>query len=134
MWLHEVPDPQGDGDAIAEHRRQYARRNLALIRACTQVDACLKSHGVIGMLRGEQANASLNSAMVAVLGLAVKKQEVGYRLFATAEGHAQLQREFARYFDASPDSVAQQEKIAAADEAVAQVQQALAAWRSQAPP
>lgn len=132
MWLSYEYAGNQDQDLTpqerAERKRAYTRRHLALVRACMEVDAFLKGHGVIGMLRGQGERGSMNSALVAVLGLAVKKQEVGYGLFTTPAGHAHLTREFTRYYALSPEVAALDARIAAAAAALAQATQALRDW------
>ncbi|PPU38794.1 hypothetical protein [Xanthomonas arboricola] len=131
MWLSHEHSPAataGSAEERAAEKVRYARRHLALTRACVEIDGFLKGAGVIGLLRGEREHSTLNSALVAVLGLAVKKQDVGFGLFTTPAGHAHLKREFMRYFELSPDRTESAAAVAAADAAIVSAERALARW------
>ncbi|OYX75567.1 MAG: hypothetical protein B7Y95_02105 [Rhizobiales bacterium 32-66-11] len=110
-----VADSVGARYATTAAKQERARVQVAYSRACIRIDALLAGHGVSGLPRAQEtAAASLNTVMVAVMGVSVKFRADLRRLFCTAQGRARLHADFAHYFDLSKDRLRLRGEIAAA--------------------
>ena len=107
------PDHADCVDAPEDHyrqtpaKRERARIQVAYSRACIELDAFLVAHGVIGLPDAQRTGArAMDSVMVAVMGVSVKRRADLRRMFCDAEGAARLHADFAGYFETSDERVA----------------------------
>jgi hypothetical protein len=99
-----IPDISKDAYALTACKRERAHIQIAYSRACIEIDSFLAGHGVIDLPSDQQtATGSLNSVMIAVMGVSVKFRRDLRRIFCEPLGRERLQRDFARYFELSAD-------------------------------
>lgn len=116
---------------ITAAKQERSRLQVAYSRACIRIRSVLTQYGVAQLPKTKQVGAaSLNTVMVAVLGVSVKYRADLRRLFGTAEGRERLFQGFKSYFDASEGRLHRLSKIARQHALCAQVDSALAAVRS----
>lgn len=139
--LREVIDAPGPDhaqtvDSAADHYRQTAakleraRIQVAYSRACIQIDGFLVGHGVVGLPSAQRTGVrAMDSVMVAVMGVSVKRRADLRRLFCEPAGARQLQQEFLRYFELSDDRVALAASLAATSTKLDAVDKALSSLR-----
>ncbi|GAA5232213.1 GTPase [Verticiella sediminum] len=126
-----VPDGAGDAYRITAGKVERSRNQIAYSRACIEIDAFLAGHGVIGLPADRHTPArSLNTVMVAVMGVSVKHREHLRRIFCEPAGRERLLREFTQYYEQSDDRAALARRIAEAQTEVAGARRALAALRT----
>ncbi|MFT4064832.1 GTPase [Paraburkholderia sp.] len=125
-----VPDSAKDAYMITAGKLERAHIQIAYSRACIEIDAVLTGHGVVG-LPSEQRTAanSLNSVMIAVMGVSVKFRKDLRRMFCEASGRERMQREFTHYYELSADQKALAAQIADTESAIAASEKASAAIR-----
>lgn len=117
--------------ALTAAKMERARIQIGYSRACIEIDAYLAGHGVLGLPDAQKTAAgSLNSVMVAVMGVSVKHRDRLQRIFLEAAGVERMQREFAHYYEVSEDRVALAAQVADAEVAVKAIAQALSALRT----
>ena len=115
-----VPDSAKDAYAITAGKRERAHIQIAYSRACIEIDGFLAGHGVIGLPAEQQTAArSLNSVMVAVMGVSVKFRKDLRRMFCEAPGRERMQRDFTQYYEMSADRRALATLISDTESAVA---------------
>ncbi|MGF6728324.1 hypothetical protein OKW50_000405 [Paraburkholderia youngii] len=101
-----VPDTAKDAYAITAGKLERARIQIAYSRACIEIDAMLAGHGVIGLPADQHTAAkSLNSVMIAVMGVSVKFRKDLRRMFCEATGRERMQRQFTHYYAGIDDIV-----------------------------
>ncbi|WP_322047310.1 GTPase [Paraburkholderia sp. J67] len=122
------PDTAKDAYALTAGKLERAHIQIAYSRACIEIDGFLAGHGVVG-LPGEQQTAarSLNSVMIAVLGVSVKFRKDLRRMFCEAAGRTRLQEQFTHYYELSADRQALVAQIEHTTEAIAAIERAFAA-------
>lgn len=125
------PDTSHDKFRLTAGRMERARVQVAYSKVCIQLNAALTRHGAIELPTAQHTVArSLNSVMVAVLGVSVKYREDLRRMFYDDAGREDLQRDFARYYEISADRQALAARIAQVDGQRAAVQTALKSLRA----
>ncbi|MFH3481156.1 GTPase [Xanthobacter variabilis] len=108
-----IPDTAQDKYKTTEAKLERARIQIGYSRACIQIDSFLIGQGVSGLPKEQQTAAgSLNTVMVAVMGVSVKFRNDLRRMFCEAPGRERLQGEFTRYFELSEASTVLRAKIA----------------------
>ena len=108
-----IPDTAQDKYKTTEAKLERARIQIGYSRACIQIDSFLAGQGVSGLPKEQQTAAgSLNTVMVAVMGVSVKFRNDLRRMFCEAPGRERLQGEFTRYFELSEASTVLRAKIA----------------------
>ncbi|MFT3801053.1 MAG: 50S ribosome-binding GTPase [Burkholderiaceae bacterium] len=113
---------------ITPAKLERARLQVAYSRACIAINAVLTGHGVVGLPAAQRTRvASLDTVIVAVLGVSVKFRDDLRRLFCEPAGRQGLAAAFARYFEQSDDRRALAQRIADHDAAIAVADQALSA-------
>ena len=126
-----VPDSARDAYAITAGKRERAHIQMAYSRACIEIDSFLAGHGALELPAQQQTVArSLNSAMVAVLGVSVKFRKDLRRMFGEVPGRERMRGEFTRYYELSADRQALAARILDAESALAASDQASAALSS----
>lgn len=99
-----VPDSFENAFRMTAGKRERARIQIAYSRACIAIDACLVKHGVVGLPAAQRtAVSSLDTVMVAVMGVSVKYRADLRELFFEAAGRARLVRDFSRHFEQSEE-------------------------------
>lgn len=125
------PDSFENQFRITPAKLERNRIQVAYSRVCIAINAVLTSHGVVGLPVAQRTQvASLNSVIVAVLGISVKFRADLRRLFCDTAGRQQLAAAFTGYFEQSDDHVALVGALtdhAAAQAAVMRAQACLAA-------
>ncbi|MBS7780947.1 GTPase [Acidovorax sp. CCYZU-2555] len=125
------PDTAHDKFRLTAGRMERARVQVAYSKVCIQLNAALTRHGAIELPTAQHTVArSLNSVMVAVLGVSVKYREDLRRMFYDDAGREDLQRDFARYYEISADRQALAARIAQVDGQRAAVRTALQSLRA----
>ncbi|MFP6562503.1 GTPase [Paraburkholderia sp. B3] len=123
-----VPDSARDAYAITAGKLERAQIQIVYSRACIEIDAFLAGHGVVGLPQAQQTAArSLNSVMVAVMGVSVKFRKDLRRMFCEASGRQRMQREFTQYFEVSADRQTLATRIVDIESIIAALDKALAA-------
>lgn len=85
-------------------KRDRNRIQVAYSRACIEINSLLVLYGVIGLPDTQKSNVrSLDTVMVAVLGVSVKLRKDLKLIFEEESGRERLRREFAHYFELSTD-------------------------------
>ncbi|WP_343741947.1 GTPase [Herbaspirillum huttiense] len=108
-----VPDTAADEFKLTAGKRERARIHVAYSRACIAIRAHLIQHGVEGLPASQQTSvASLDTVMVAVLGISIKYRADLRRRFCEPAGQAQLKEAFLHYYELSEDRQALQQQIA----------------------
>jgi hypothetical protein len=108
---------------------------VAYSRACIRLDGFLAGHGVSSLPQEQQTAAgSLNTVMVAVMGVSVKFRADLRRMFCEAAGRARLHAAFAHYFELSRSRTALRDRINEASAALDATDRALAALPPDAAP
>jgi hypothetical protein len=129
-----VPDTAMDKYRVTEAKLERARIQIAYSRACIQIDGFLAGHGVVGLPKQQQTSAgSLNTVMVAVMGVSVKFRKDLRSMFCEVTGRERLQHAFAHYYELSEDRTALRRAIADAEAADAVVARALIALQAMEP-
>ncbi|MFG1378275.1 GTPase [Xanthobacter autotrophicus] len=126
--LAMVADTARDRFAVTAAKLERARIQVAYSRACIQIDGFLVGQGVARLPRDQETAAgSLNTVMVAVMGVSVKFRADLHRMFCEARGRARLHGAFAHYFELSKRRTALRARIAEASSALEAAARALAA-------
>lgn len=121
-----IADRAEDAYAMTAGKRERAHIQIGYSRACIEIDGFLAGHGVIGLpVAQETAARSLNTVMVAVMGVSVKYPMDLRRMFCNESGRARLQDEFARYYDICTDRQALAARIADTERLVARLDGAM---------
>lgn len=122
------PDTAKDVYASTAGKRERAVIQIAYSRACIEIDGYLAGHGVAELPSQQHtAASSLNSVMIAVMGVSVKFRKDLRKMFCEAAGRERMAREFAHYYELSADRVALAERILDLTQWVAAVHRALTA-------
>lgn len=107
-------------------KRERARLQIAYSRACIAIDTVLIKHGVTCLPKDQQIEVeSLNSLIVAVLGISVKYRDDLRKLFIQESGRSGLKQEFKRYFTLSDTQIALKAQIYQHEAAQAHCEQAI---------
>ncbi|MCC8395153.1 50S ribosome-binding GTPase [Paraburkholderia sp. MMS20-SJTR3] len=126
-----VPDTAKDAYMITAGKLERAHIQIAYSRACIEIDAVLAAHGVIAIpLEQRTVAKSLNSVMIAVMGVSVKLRKDLRRMFCEASGRERMQREFIHYYELSDERKALAAQIADTEASIAASAQAALALRT----
>lgn len=110
-----TPDTAADEFRLTAGKRERARIHVAYSRACIAIRAHLIQHGVEGLPADQRTSvASLDTVMVAVMGISVKYRADLRRRFCEPAGQAQLMQSFLHYYELSEDQQALQQALAQA--------------------
>ena len=122
------PDTAADGFRLTVGRQERALVQVAYSKVCIQINAVLTRHGANELPVAQHTVAhSLNSVMVAVLGVSAKYRRDLRKMFFEDAGRAALIRDFTRYFELSADRVALAESAEQARVLVAEAERAQSA-------
>ncbi|SMG42942.1 GTPase [Paraburkholderia susongensis] len=123
-----IPDSAKDAYAITAGKVERAHIQIAYSRACIEMDGFLAGHGVVGLPSEQETKArSLNSVMIAVMGVSVKFRKDLRKMFCEASGRERMQREFTQYYELSDDRRALAKQIEEMEAAIVAAQRASAA-------
>ncbi|MFC4954463.1 GTPase [Acinetobacter puyangensis] len=120
-----LPDSFATMYKITAGKQQRAKVQIAYSRACIDINSHLIRHGVVGLPENQQTNVkSLDTVIVAVLGISVKFRDHLRSIFYTDIERERLQREFAFYFEKSSGRKALVEQIRGVVQQLANISQA----------
>ncbi|MFW1859448.1 GTPase [Acinetobacter defluvii] len=115
-----VPDSFENMFKMTAGKQERARIQVAYSRACIDINSHLIRYGVVGLPSPQQTNVrSLDTVMVAVMGVSVKFRDDLKKIFCSTSGRERLQREFAHYFELSSDREALKQNITALNKLLA---------------
>ena len=130
------PDSFENMFKVTPAKLERARLQVAYSRACIAINAVLTAHGVVNLPAAQRtAVRSLNSVIVAVLGISVKFRADLRRIFCEPSGRPALIDAFTRYYEQSDEQQALAARIAAASTAIEATGSALdrvRRWRERA--
>ncbi|WP_313295637.1 GTPase [Diaphorobacter sp.] len=125
-----VPDSFENMFKLTAGKRERAHIQIAYSRACIAINAHLVKHGVVGLPLVQQTSVrSLDTVMVAVMGVSVKYRDDLRRMFCESRGQEHLRREFARYFELSEERVQLGQALELAQALLHRIDRAQAALR-----
>ena len=105
------PDSFANMYKVTAGKRDRNRIQVAYSRACIDINSHLIRHGVVELPETQKSHVrSLDTIIVAVLGVSVKLRKDLQRIFFEEAGLNHLRHEFARYFELSTDRVALQQQ------------------------
>lgn len=111
-----VPDSAADEFKLTAGKRERARIHVAYSRACIAIRGHLIQHGVEGLPASQRTSVgSLDTVMVAVMGISIKYRADLRRQFCEAAGRAHLMQSFLHYYELSEDRQALQQSIVHAE-------------------
>ena len=124
-----TPDSFDNQFKLTPGKLERNRLQVAYSKACIQISAILTKHGAMELPLAQQTQVkSLDSVMVAVMGVSVKYRKDLQNMFCEEQGQARLKAGFERYFESSSDRQALALRIGqarAAADAAEQAQEAL---------
>lgn len=107
-------------------KKDRNRIQVAYSRACIDINSLLIRYGVVGLPDSQKTNvASLDTVMVAVLGISVKLRRELNLIFFQPAGRQRLMREFCHYFEISQERMANKDLLKSYGETLQQIQTAL---------
>ena len=105
------PDSFANMYKVTAGKRDRNRIQVAYSRACIDINSHLIRHGVLELPETQKSHVrSLDTIIVAVLGVSVKLRKDLQRIFFEEAGLNHLRYEFARYFELSADRVTLQQQ------------------------
>mgnify|MGYP000844873510 CR=1 FL=1 len=114
-------------------KQDRSRLQIAYSRACLLIRSVLTKYGMLYLNKNEEiGTSSLNTVMVAVMGISVKFRPQLRRMFGEAAGRDALLRDFKEHFDQSKNrlqALAEIEKESAEINTIKTAQQVLATWQ-----
>ncbi len=123
-----VPDSFATMYKVTTGKQQRAKVQIAYSRACMDINSHLIRHGVVGLPEDQQTHVkSLDTVIVAVLGISVKFREHLRHIFYSDAERERLQREFAFYFEKSPARQALLAQLQQSEKQLANIAQAQSA-------
>ncbi|HWL43705.1 MAG TPA: GTPase [Ilumatobacter sp.] len=125
-----TPDTAADIYRMTAGKTERARIQIAYSRGCIEIDGFLAGHGAIGLPSRQQVPGSLNTVMVAVLGVSVKHRDGLRKIFGNDTGIRRLRDAFTHYYELSADRVALAERVADAESALDDAERAAPALRA----
>ncbi|AOA59891.1 hypothetical protein BFG52_05795 [Acinetobacter larvae] len=83
-------------------KQERARIQVAYSKACLEINSVLIQHGVVSLPVQQRSHVrSIDTIMIAVLGVSVKFRQDLQRIFCETAGRERLSRDFAHYFELS---------------------------------
>lgn len=121
-----TPDSMADMFKLTAGKQERSRLQVAYSKACIHISAFLAQHGATALPTSQRTAATnLNTVIIAVLGISVKYRKDLQRIFFEPTGRAQLQQDFAHYYEQSEDRVQLNTDINDVDKSLHATQQAL---------
>ena len=119
------PDSFANMYKVTAGKRDRNRIQVAYSRACIDINSHLVRYGVVGLPDTQKSNVrSLDTVMVAVMGISVKLRKDLKLIFEDESGRQRLHREFAHYFEVSADRMHLKEQLQDLQQQLQQIQQA----------
>lgn len=113
---------------LTQGKKDRNRIQVAYSRACIDLNSHLIRYGVVGLPEKQKTSAlSLNSVIVAVLGISVKLRRELNIIFFQSAGRQRLQREFAHYFELSQGRMADKQRLRDFQNTLSNIETALTA-------
>lgn len=120
-----VPDSFDNMFKMTAGKQERARLQVAYSLACIDINSHLVRHGVVSLPAKQRSNVrSLDTVMIAVLGVSVKSRKDLRKIFAEAAGRDKLRHGFAHYFELSSDREALAQQLLAVTADLLKVDQA----------
>ena len=106
------PDSFANMYKVTAGKRDRNRIQVAYSRACIEINSHLVRYGVVGLPDTQKSNVrSLDTVMVAVMGVSVKLRKDLNLIFVEESGRERLRGEFAHYFELSYDRMQLQQQL-----------------------
>ncbi|MCU4493087.1 50S ribosome-binding GTPase [Acinetobacter guillouiae] len=106
------PDSFANMYKVTAGKRDRNRIQVAYSRACIEINSHLVRYGVVGLPDTQKSNVrSLDTVMVAVMGVSVKLRKDLNLIFVEESGRQRLRGEFAHYFELSSDRMPLQQQL-----------------------
>ncbi|WP_151803350.1 GTPase [Acinetobacter guillouiae] len=106
------PDSFANMYKVTAGKRDRNRIQVAYSRACIEINSHLVRYGVVGLPDTQKSNVrSLDTVMVAVMGVSVKLRKDLNLIFVEESGRQRLRGEFAHYFELSSDRMQLQQQL-----------------------
>ena len=119
------PDSFANMYKVTAGKRDRNRIQIAYSRACIEINSHLVRYGVVGLPETYKSNVrSLDTVMVAVMGISVKLRKDLKLIFEDESGRQRLRREFSHYFEVSADRMHLKEQLQNLQQQLQQIQQA----------
>lgn len=119
------PDSFANMYKVTAGKRDRNRIQVAYSRACIEINSHLVRYGVVGLPDTQKSNVrSLDTVMVAVMGISVKLRKDLKLIFEDESGRQRLRREFAHYFEVSADRMHLKEQLQDLQQQLKLIQQA----------
>lgn len=126
-----TPDSFDNQFKVTAGKLERNRLQVGYSKACIEINAVLIKHGATELPEAQKTNVrSLDSVMVAVMGVYVKYRRHLQQIFCEPKGRDHLKGEFTRYFELSADRVELASKIADAEQGLRVADTGLAALDS----
>ncbi|MGO3301164.1 MULTISPECIES: GTPase [Psychrobacter] len=109
-------------------KKERNRIQVAYSRACIDINSHLIRYGVVGLPESQKTNVrSIDTVLVAVLGVSVKLRRELNLIFFQEAGRQRLKREFCNYFEVSQERMANKQHIDKLNANLAHIKAALIA-------
>lgn len=109
-------------------KKERNRIQVAYSRACIDINSHLIRYGVVGLPESQKTNVrSIDTVLVAVLGVSVKLRRELNLIFFQEAGRQRLKREFCNYFEVSQERMANKQQIEKLNANLAHIKAALIA-------
>ncbi|MGP9706039.1 GTPase, partial [Psychrobacter sp. AOP31-E1-50] len=109
-------------------KKERNRIQVAYSRACIDINSHLIRYGVVGLPESQKTNVrSIDTVLVAVLGVSVKLRRELNLIFFQEVGRQRLKREFCNYFEVSQERMANKQHIDKLNANLAHIKAALIA-------
>src|SRR5690606_31297281 len=106
------PDSFANMYKVTAGKRDRNRIQVAYSRACIEINSHLVRYGVVSLPDTQKSNVrSLDTVMVAGMGISVKLRKDLKLIFEDESGRQRLGREFAHYFEFSADRMHLKEQL-----------------------
>ncbi|MGO3746964.1 MAG: GTPase, partial [Alcaligenes aquatilis] len=121
-----VPDTVEFGFKMTAGKQERARLQIAYSRACIAINGHLVEYGAVGLPAAQRTSVrSMDTVMIAVMGVSVKYRADLRRIFCEQAGRDKLVQDFTHYFEVSDGRVALEKQIEATENQLEQTRQAL---------
>ncbi|MGO3711998.1 GTPase [Alcaligenes aquatilis] len=121
-----VPDTVEFGFKMTAGKQERARLQIAYSRACIAINGHLVEYGAVGLPAAQRTSVrSMDTVMIAVMGVSVKYRADLRRIFCEQAGRDKLVQGFTHYFEVSDGRVALEKQIEATENQLEQTRQAL---------
>lgn len=109
-------------------KKERNRIQVAYSRTCIDINSHLIRYGVVGLPESQKTNVrSIDTVLVAVLGVSVKLRRELNLIFFQEAGRQRLKREFCNYFEVSQERMANKQHIEKLNANLAHIKAALIA-------